>query len=63
MGVSEIRGTVFWVLIIRILLFRVLYWGPLIFGNSHLGLQEALRGSIGFVGLWLLGWEDSGPVA
>ena len=25
----------FGVLIIRILLFRVLYWDPLIFGNSH----------------------------
>ena len=25
----KIRGTLFWVLIIRILLFRVLYWGPL----------------------------------
>ena len=26
----------FGVLIIRIVLFRVLYWGPLIFGNSHI---------------------------
>ena len=29
MGVSENGGTLFGVLIIRILLFRVLYWGPL----------------------------------
>ena len=29
-------------LIIRILLFRVLYWGPLIFGNSHLASVELL---------------------
>ena len=35
MGVSEIRGTLFGVLTIRILLFKVLYWGPPIFGNSH----------------------------
>ena len=32
----KIRGTLFWVLIIRILLFRVLYWGPPIIGNSHM---------------------------
>ena len=25
----KIRGTFFWVVVIRILLFRVLYWGPL----------------------------------
>ena len=31
---QKIRGTLFGVLIVRILLFRVLYWGPLFFGNS-----------------------------
>ena len=44
MGVSENKGGVpyFGVLIIRIPLFRVLYWGFPIFGNSQerLGLRE-----------------------
>ena len=30
LGVSENLGTLFWVLITRILLFRVLYYGPLL---------------------------------
>ena len=34
------RGTLFGALIIRILLFRVLYLGLLIFGNSHLGFGK-----------------------
>ena len=29
MGVSDMRGTLFWCPVFRILLFRVLYWGPL----------------------------------
>ena len=48
MGVSENRGTLFGVLIIRILLFRVLYWGPLfsetpIWGVGILDLHESIR--------------------
>ena len=46
----EIRGTLFGVLIIRILLFRVLYWGPL-FSESPM---ECLRFRVGGV-LELLG--------
>ena len=51
MGVSENRGTIFGVLIMRILLFRVLYWGPLFsesptwFTNSpwHYNLRFVVR--------------------
>ena len=32
----KIRGTLFWVLIIRILLIGVLFWGSPIFGNSDI---------------------------
>ena len=47
MGVSENRGTLFGVLIIRILLFRVLYWDPLFFGNSHIK-AEALTSNTNY---------------
>ena len=37
MGVPKIRGTILGVLIIRIIVFWGLYWGPLIWGNYHMG--------------------------
>ena len=43
MGVSEIRGPYFGVLIIRILLFRVLDWGPLFSETPSLKKSEFER--------------------
>ena len=43
-GFPEIRGTLFGVPIIRIIVYWGLYWGPLILGNHHLGMcTETLR--------------------
>ena len=40
----KIRGTLFWVLIIRIRLFRVLYWGPLFSENPCSRSKACLSG-------------------
>ena len=37
-GFPKIRGTILGVLIIRIIVFGGLYWGPPILGNSHIGI-------------------------
>ena len=37
-GFLEIRGTSLGALIIRIIVFWGLYWGPLILGNYHIGI-------------------------
>ena len=38
-GFPKIRGTFLGVLIIRIIVYWGLYWGPLILGNYHLGFR------------------------
>ena len=43
LGVSQIRGTIFGVPIVRIILFWGLYWGPPILGNYHFSDPRTAR--------------------
>ena len=36
-GFTKIRGTILGVPIVRTIVYWGLYWGPLIFGNYHIG--------------------------
>ena len=48
-GFPKIRGTFLGVPIIRILVFRGLYWGPPIWGNYHIYIYiQASKGYLGF---------------
>ena len=38
-GFPKIRGTLLGVLIIRIIVFWGLYWGPLFLGDYHIGVN------------------------
>ena len=39
-GFPKIRGTILGILIIGIIVFWGLYWGPLILGNYHISWQD-----------------------
>ena len=43
-GISQIRGTFLGVPILRIIIFWGLYWGPLVSGNYHIGVNASKRG-------------------
>ena len=42
MGVSQIKGTILGVPIIRIVVFWGLYWGPPILGNYYIGFPRSI---------------------
>ena len=55
MGFPKIISTLFGVPILKIIVFRGLYWGPLILGNCHVGLglrgvMDNLIASLGLIG-------------
>ena len=39
----KIRGTILGVPIIRIIVYWGLFWGPLIYGNYHIGIVDLQR--------------------
>ena len=45
-GFPKIRGTILGVPIMRIIVFWGLYWGPLILGNYHIGLESKLTSRV-----------------
>ena len=44
-GFPESRGTILGVLIIRIIVYGGLYWGPPVLGNYHMERQMVVSGT------------------